>query len=517
MPVQPYDIALVHAPKERHVSPEYGFTSTINFMPMGLFSIAAHLESLGFRTRIIHLGVESINGNDAEAVARRIRDAGVKLVGVSLHWHPSTWHALSFAARVKALAPRIPVVFGGMTASFYAQEMFEFAAVDYVIQGDGEHAMGELATSLLRRNGDRLDAVPNLWRRDPLTSSPLAPTQQHTDTAEQIATRDFSRLDLVDGRDTWVRLHWKLPVDAPLTRSMILHRPMHRPFTLYIARGCQISCPNCGASFFTHKTVFNRTTLNPVPVPQLLKVVSNALDLGFTRFTSSTGYGLPDDHYLEMFEGLRRFKNPVLWSTDFIKLPTVAMAREYARSVAPGSQLGVSLESGSERIRKLYRGPASFANDDLMRLVEALTDTDLRIQAFFIPNIPGDRATAFEHIEESRKMQQRLARFRNVDVYNYEIQLDPASPMQRHPEYYHCTPHWNSLRDYYEAHSRADSGPCFTPHFTPPPGAWSHINTTASEVVSRAVERAASLERRARQLYAASRRSAVEGTRGATF
>lgn len=82
------------------------------------------------------------------------------LVGISCLFSAYYAEALDTAAAIKKVLPRIPIVLGGPHASAAPESVLVGGIVDYVVMGEGERPMVELAKALA--GGGAIENVPNL-------------------------------------------------------------------------------------------------------------------------------------------------------------------------------------------------------------------------------------------------------------------------------------------------------------------------------------------------------------------
>ncbi len=62
----------------------------------------------------------------------------VRFVGFSIHWHSQLIPCMKLAEQVRTEFPDCVVVLGGLTASYFAEDLVKFQHVDFVVVGDGE-------------------------------------------------------------------------------------------------------------------------------------------------------------------------------------------------------------------------------------------------------------------------------------------------------------------------------------------------------------------------------------------
>lgn len=111
--------------------------------PMGLLYIAAVLEQRGHSVVLIDAFAEKLC---AEEVVRRIGEAGPGLVGITCVT-PSATEAVAIGQGVRE-ARLAPVVMGNLHAVTFREEFLLRGYADFVVRGEGEEAMSELAARL---------------------------------------------------------------------------------------------------------------------------------------------------------------------------------------------------------------------------------------------------------------------------------------------------------------------------------------------------------------------------------
>lgn len=121
-------------------APAYHVFSGIRLPRLGLPLIGTILKKEGYQVSVYCQDIQRITAQDAQEIYKS------DLVGVSI----TTSTAPAGYRMAKILRRRdIPVVFGGVHATFMAEEALRYA--DYCIRGEGEEAMVELLKAL---NGD---------------------------------------------------------------------------------------------------------------------------------------------------------------------------------------------------------------------------------------------------------------------------------------------------------------------------------------------------------------------------
>ncbi len=98
-------------------------------------------------------------------VARHLAGRDAPVFGIDLHWLPHAHGALGLAELVKQVHREATVLIGGLSATWFHQEVIANPAVDLVLRGDStEEPCRQLLAAL--RDGMPLEAVENLtWKR----------------------------------------------------------------------------------------------------------------------------------------------------------------------------------------------------------------------------------------------------------------------------------------------------------------------------------------------------------------
>lgn len=180
--------------------------------PMGLGYITAFLERHGHEVLICDNYLAPLN------MSKQIRDFKPDIIGLYMH-SPGYYSACDLIEEINAAAPNIPLVAGGPHASLQPDNVP--AAVDYVVTGEGEHAMLDLAEG---------------WR----------PERRVIDNAktERIKNLDdypFPNYDHFIGKN----YNWGFDLYG------VANTPV---FTMHTSRSCPYRCTFCGvAAIWTRK------------------------------------------------------------------------------------------------------------------------------------------------------------------------------------------------------------------------------------------------------------------------
>jgi len=101
-------------------------------------------------TRIVNLALKMLNRDDFDA-EKFIEKLKPGVFAIDLHWLVHVQGSLEVAKICKKFHPDVPVVLGGLSATYFSEEILKkFPEVDYVIKGDSTEP---LMLELIERQG----------------------------------------------------------------------------------------------------------------------------------------------------------------------------------------------------------------------------------------------------------------------------------------------------------------------------------------------------------------------------
>lgn len=130
------------------------------FEHLGLGYLAACLRQAGIETLILDL---PLTGGDLSTVVQKVQQEKYALVGFSLTFQESAAETLQFISKLKAQTT-VKIVVGGIFPTFAAREIMSLCpAIDFVVKGEGELTLVELAQAILTNSS--LQGVTGLLGR----------------------------------------------------------------------------------------------------------------------------------------------------------------------------------------------------------------------------------------------------------------------------------------------------------------------------------------------------------------
>jgi B12-binding domain/radical SAM domain protein len=427
------DLVLLHPPSVydfRRKTILYGPVSDLipsSFMfemyPIGFTSIAEYLEGAGYRVRIVNLAVRMLNDNkfDAEALIKRLQ---APVFGIDLHWLVSSHGAIEVAKIVKRCHPQAKVILGGLSSSYFHQELMGYPEIDYVMRGDStEEPLRQLMDCIM--NNRQPEEVPNLVWRDgqgkvrenpfshvPADLSPVMVSYYANTVRSVIRYRDLASYTPFRG---WTNY----PLTAVLT-----------------CRGCTQNCVVCGGSAAAFKNFYYREKAafrSPQAVAQDVKQIE--------RFSRGPIFILGDllqagEDYA--YEVLRRLEKDGVKNQVILELFSPAPAdllRQMSLS-CPNFCLEISPESHDPEVRRA--AGRNYSNEDLEQtLADALDVGCGRMDVFFMIGLPKQTPkSAMDTIDYCNYLFQKFNGDKRLSPFIAPLSpfLDPGSLGFEQPE-----------------------------------------------------------------------------------
>ncbi len=383
------DLLFLHAPSVydfRERATLWGPTSDLvpsepifDMYPVGFSTMAAYLEKAGIRTRIANLAARMVRSErfDAERFITRRRASAF---GVDLHWLPHAQGSLAIAELVKQHHPEAPVIFGGLSASYFHEELVRYPQVDYVLRGDStEEPLRQLMELLLAAptpdgiEPRLLKQIPNLtWQgRDGEVhinpQSYIPPNLDHLDMDYRQMVRSVVRsADFL----THVPFdHWlDYPVMAALT-----------------VKGCKHNCAYCGGSAYASRLISKRET------PAFRSPERLAEDLHrMYQISRAPAFILGDIRQAGMDYAHRFLQAVKGYAGQAMMEIFTPMSREFAEEVAdalPNFVIEFSPESHDPAVREAIN--KNFSNAEIEATIENCLEVNCRrFDLFFMTGLP---------------------------------------------------------------------------------------------------------------------------------
>ncbi len=425
------DLLLLHAPsvydfRERSIL--YGPLSDLipsspvfEMYPLGFLTIASYLQGQGMRVRVVNLAVRMMN-EPRFSVPRFLTSVRPRAVGIDLHWLPHAHGALEVARIVKEVQPRTPVIMGGLSSTYFHEELIRYPQVDYVLRGDSiEPPLHQLLQSL--DTIEDLRAVPNLtWKEkgevrvNPLTFRPpaLGYVDLRPDGMVEMVLRYGDRRSVLPFNG-W----WQNPITAVFT-----------------VKGCSQECATCGSSQTTC-SVLTKRTRPAFRSPRSL--VANVAAI--SRLTRAPIFLVGDllqggasyaDEVLELLNATQ-VPNQVVF--EFFDLPPLEFLRRIDAST-PRWSMEISPDSHDHEVRRAQEGEPSYDNAQFEAVLsQALRLRCSRLDVFFLIGMPRQ---TYQSVQDTISYCEHLFRIsdRRLSCFISPMGpfVDPGSRVFESPE-----------------------------------------------------------------------------------
>jgi len=385
------------------------------YYPLGFLTLLEYLERHSLEVRIINLAAKEAKSKrfDPRPLIRKLRPM---TFGIDLHWLVHADGALETARVCKEEHPDIPVILGGLTASYYWRELIENPDINHILRGDSTE---EPLVQLLRAIESKREPVdvPNLiWKRD----------------GEVVANPFTYQPELLDIRVDYKRLIKHILRYRDLRGGLLTGFQWWAyafNMTLF-CRGCQMNCLTCGGSNWA----LGRAKLG-VRDPEIL-----ADEIVATMQITPHGVGLPGDirqHEPDkLIEALRRRK-PARSLSFELNAPAGGEFLAKLASIGPPLHIHMSPESHDEELRTRYG--RCYTNDRLEADVEYILTHGGKAFLFFLIGIPGQtRQSVMDTVSYAERLlatwNARYPGKLDANISPLLPFIDPGSLAFEHPE-----------------------------------------------------------------------------------
>lgn len=399
-------------------------SSVFEMYPMGITSIAEHLDKSGFHVQIINVAYKMLRDSSYDP-EEEIKKLNPRVWAIDLHWMPHVHGALALAAIIKKFHPNSPVLMGGLSSSYYHEELIESPDVDFVVRGDStEVPVLELLEKL--RTGQPLESVPNLtWKRQDGTTviNPLTNVPDKLDDSTIPAYRYMMRS---------VFKYWNLLNIIPFLRWM------EYPMTaLLISRGCNLNCSICGGSKNSYKHICNRSK------PAFRSPEKLIEDIRFIkRFSRAPVFVIHDirmpgkefaDRFLNLLKK-EKIENEMVFELFY---PADEEFFSQLREATPHFSLELTLETHDPELRKT-NGKFAVSNEAIeSTIANAMAYGCNRLDIFFMVGIPFQTSqSVMDSMDYAHSLLSKYGMDGRIKVYVAPLApfLDPGSPAFEDPE-----------------------------------------------------------------------------------
>jgi anaerobic magnesium-protoporphyrin IX monomethyl ester cyclase len=333
--------------------------------PLGLSYVAGALEKAGFQVEVLD---NYMLKKPLQEVQELVKKLSPEIVGITCG--SATFRRVVETSKgIKEVCPTCKIVVGGWHASYVPDSILELPDVDYVVMGEGEHAMVQLASSLIRGKGDAIPLIAGVGYK----------------TGERIVKNAPEFIKNLD--------------DVPFPARHLL--PMHlydrtieflsvKPAdTMSIVRGCPFNCAFCET-----KKLWGNTCRTFSP-----QRVVDEIEYLMKTFHSRGVYFINDNFTIkkkvteEICDLIVKRNLDVRWACD--TRPDLISLELLQKMHAAGCEtIWFGVESGSPRVlEKLNKGITLEQTEEAVKLCRK---AGIQVACSFIMGVPGETVADME-------------------------------------------------------------------------------------------------------------------------
>jgi anaerobic magnesium-protoporphyrin IX monomethyl ester cyclase len=346
-----------------------------HFLPIGLAYVAAALEKAGFQVEILD---NYLLEKPIDEVKREIKRLSPEIVGITCS--SATYsRCVETAKAVKETLPSCKVVVGGWHPSYEPDSMLQHPEIDYVVMGEGERAMVELAAHITKGGDERaVAAIAGVGYRQEGKIVKNAPKFISNLDEIPFPARHLLPMHLYDRRIEYLNVK---PVD-----------------NMNIARGCPFNCAFCETRQLWGTTC---RTFSP---PRVLEEIKHLM----TNFGTKGIYFINDNFTLrkketsELCSLIRKNNLDIEWVCD-TRVDLISRELLKEMKAAGCKTIWFGGESGSPRIlKKLNKGVTLEQTEHALKLCR---EEGIQTACSFLLGIPSETA---EDMEATFKFARKL-------------------------------------------------------------------------------------------------------------
>ncbi|HWQ83064.1 MAG TPA: cobalamin-dependent protein, partial [Anaerolineales bacterium] len=403
-------------------------TSIFEMYPLGFLSLQAHLQQHGIKVVIINLASLMLQHSNLD-IDRLLAHLEAPVFGLDLHWMAHCHGSIEVAQRVKAIHPDSLVIFGGLSATYFADQLIQYPAIDLVVQGyDTLEPVRQLVQSVI--DGSRnLAAIPNLVYRQPdktvaKTGYTHQPSRKYNDAAIQ-----------------WS--FYRDAISSPTVNRLIMTLPNS---------GCAHDCGWCGGSrsAFVQPTGTHRSLVYKDHKHIVAELASMADAARQTSIYALQCYSEPPQRMYEYLDTIQDMGYKSV-SFELYNLPDEKLTRRIAQ--ATQAYVLLSPESHDQEISRLA-GRGNYSMAQMEAWIEKALDSGIAgVMVWFFIGMP--RQTSESVMETVNYCERLIRRFPGRKVIPLLCPmvpfLDPGSRFYEKPEAHGYRIFFHDLEQYRQA------------------------------------------------------------------
>lgn len=385
-------------------------TSVYEMYPIGWFSIKQQLADHGFDCQIVNAASLMLMYPDLD-IPSLISRMEAPIFGFDLHWMTQCQGAIELARVVKRVHPEAVTVFGGISATYYAEELIRYDAVDVVIQGYDTLDPVTRVVEQVTRNGRDFASIPNLLYK----------------ANGEVQATGFSHKPAADYNN--VRNDWSYYQNSPVT-------PLSSKLIMTLPNtGCAHDCGWCGGSRFAYRNIMDvRKTLiqkDDDLIVEELRTMGEA-----ARHTSIYALQCYSENKTRMhryLDAVREFGYRSVYFEQFNLTPPDTLAK-MGRST--DSYIMLSPESHDPKISRAA-GRGTYTMEQMEEWIPRALDAGIKgVMVWFFIGMPyQDRQSVMDTVAYSERLIRKFAGWPALPLICPMVPfLDPGSRFFEEPD-----------------------------------------------------------------------------------
>jgi len=325
--------------------------------PMGLLYIAQALRKINIDVSIFHMGTDNI---------KRFKPENYLFVGITMLTGDMIRNSLSFARLIKNFNKEIPIVIGGVHPTLLTEESLQNELIDFVIKGEGEKAVQELAACL--SNKTDISGIKNL------------------------AYKDSNGNVIVNPEREFIDMETELDFDLPYELLSFYSKSSMTGVAVHTSRGCPYRCGFC-YNVVVHDRKYRYKSSERVL--EEIEYLYNKYNIKTISFTSEDEFFIYPDRVYEILQGIIQRGIKVNWFAfcrfDNFLRGVDRFGQDFIDVIKKSGCINLTLgsESGSQRILDEIVIKDSTI-EDILRGVEILRKAKIPHQSNFICGYPTE-------------------------------------------------------------------------------------------------------------------------------
>ncbi|MEW6003016.1 MAG: radical SAM protein, partial [Nitrospirota bacterium] len=426
---QCFDIVFLHPPSS-FIKLKYplsgifgalvGSTDILGHEPVGMISMAHNLRRKGYKTKIFNVGkmlldLRNRGVTDYGSIENFIKDLRSGIYAIGLHWAAHSPGAVELARMVKKYHPDSLVLFGGLTSTYYHEEILKkFEFVDLVVLGEVDGIIEEIVDKLLNRHKYR--NIPNISYRE---NSDVASTKIGRPRKDSLVYIRGSGDELIEPNRDFSKL------DCGYMANCMIP----------LVHGCGRNCPFCGGSKYFYRKYFHRSNAGVMQVEQVVENIRQSVHQGVLSFSLFGDIRLYGDEYWKRLT--ERLSREGMYFDVYLELfsPATKEYLEAWRKVTSGEvSIAFSPESADENVRKAIG--KHYTNEQIDQQVSWAMDLGINLSLSFLFALPEQD---FASVKRTQDFINELCHKNNrLLTYMFEpfLFVDPGCPIFDYPEKY---------------------------------------------------------------------------------